>query len=263
MPFGPERRGRGHRHVAPRRVDRGARDRRPRGRRCTTPASPWSRSRCSAARRGCSSCCSRRSPSARSRPRSSGSPGCSHARGRRGPRLRARGERRDGERRARPHPDGPALPRRVQGPRARRRRGPRARTTRGARRAATTRRRRSCSPRPSSTSTRSRACPTRGATGWRSSAPSSRRSGSSAVRCREFLGEVIRRIGIVDELEADVDRARRPALAQPRGVPRPGARVRAGRGRAHPSGVPRLRRRGRGAREGRVGARCSRATPTR
>ena len=49
----------------------------------------------------------------------------------------------------------------------------------------------------------------------------------------------------------------RPALAQPRGVPGPGARVRARRGRAHLAGLPRLRRLGRGAREGRVGTRAA------
>ena len=80
-----QRRGRGHGHLAPRRADRGPRDRRshrgPRscdGAQAAEGVAPRDgpRSRCSAAPRGCSSCCSRRSPSARSPPRSSGSPAC-------------------------------------------------------------------------------------------------------------------------------------------------------------------------------------------
>ena len=46
------------------------------------------------------------------------------------------------------------------------------------------------------------------------------------------------------------------------GVPRPGARVRAGRGRAHAARVPRLRRCRRGARQGGVGAGAALATRT-
>ncbi len=108
-----------------------------------------------------------------------------HARGRRGHGVRARSQRRDGERGARPHPHGPPLPGRLQGPRARRLAGPRARTTPGVTRAATTRRRRSCSPRRSSISTRSRGSATRAARDSRSSAPSCRPCASTrAGPCR-------------------------------------------------------------------------------
>ena len=68
---------------------------------------------------------------------------------------------------------------------------------------------RSCSPRRSSTSTRSRACPTKGASGWPGSARSCAALRVEARRpVGEFLGEVIRRIGILDELDADLDRRR-------------------------------------------------------
>ena len=102
---------------------------------------------------------------------------------------------------------GPALPRRVQGPRARRGlgQGQELRVARGRRRRrgdAVPVRRGARAPR------RGRGPVRRGREpASRSSAPSCRRCGSRpAARCREFLGEVIRRIGILDELDADVDR---------------------------------------------------------
>ena len=126
------------------------------------------------------------------------------ARGRRGARLRARCERPARERGARPDPARPAVPSGLQGPRARGGARQDRRATRSdwrTRRRA--RRRRSCSPRRSSTSTRSRGSPRRGACGSRSSATSSpscasRRAGRWASSWARSSGAT----GILAELDA-------------------------------------------------------------
>ena len=269
-PVGRQRAGRGAGAARARRVDRGA-ARSPTGASsCTTTGSPWSEMAvlCRTSRLfGLLRQALRRAGRAGRDRRARGA--AEDARGRRGARVRARGAGPDGERGARADPAGTPLPGRVQGHRAASRGSRRSRPRVCARpttsRTTTSRPSRSCSPRRSSISTRSRACPTRGARGSPSSATSSRALRAEARRpVGEFLGEVIRRIGILDELDADPDRrhgARR--AAQPRRVPRRGPRVRARRGRAHAPRVPRLRGRGRARSTSRSGRRCSRPTPTR
>ena len=104
-------------------------------------------------------------------------------------------------------PARPAVPRRLQGPGARRGARPRRRATRcdwWTRKRA--RRRRSCSPRRSSTWTRWSDCPTTGRRGSRSSARSWRELRVEARKpVGEFLGEVVRRTGILAELDAHTD----------------------------------------------------------
>ena len=119
----------------------------------------------------------------------------------------------------------------------------------------TTRTRRSCSPRPGA-SRRGRGL-VRGRHRPAGGVPRrTRRPPHAGAPARgEFLGEVIRRIGIVDELDADLDRVR----GRPRGATsrRSSTRctVRAGRRRTHAARVPRLRRCGRGRRQAGMGAR--------
>ena len=68
----------------------------------------------------------------------------------------------------------------------------------------------------------------------------------------EFLGEIIRRTGLLAELDAQTDQVTATAAkAEPRRVPGRGARVRAGRGRADAPRVPRLR--GHGGTHGQAG----------
>ena len=111
------------------------------------------------------------------------------------------------------------------------------------------RRRRSCSPRRSSISTRSEGSPTRRASGSRSSAPSSpscasrRASRWASSWARSSAGRAPRGARRAHRH----GRGRGGRQAQPRRVHRPGARVRAGRGRADAPRVPGLRRHGRAA----------------
>ena len=95
----------------------------------------------------------------------------------------------------------------------------------------------------------------RDAAGWSSATSCGRSASRPAVPSGEFLSEIIRRTGILTELDADTD----PAAAQATKrnlarVPGRGARVRAGRGRAHAPGVPRLRGHGPAPGQGGLGA---------
>ena len=152
----------------------------------------------------------------------------------------------------------PPLPRRVQGPRARRRlgQGQELRLARGRRR-----RRGDAVP-----VRRGARAPRRGRGALRRGTRAARgvpRRALGAARRGAPPGAGVPRRG--DPAHRHRRRARgrrRPrrggaTLAQPGRVPRPGARVRTGRGRAHAPRVPRLRRRGRGTREGGMGARAA------
>ena len=106
-------------------------------------------------------------------------------------------------------------------------------------------------------------CPTRAARAWRSSGASWRRCGSrpagpSASSWPRSSGAP----GCSRSSTPHTIRSRPRRQAQPRGVPRRGARVLAAGGRADAARVPRLRRHG-GAATSRSGRRSSRAARTR
>ena len=181
------------------------------------------------------------------------------ARGGRGAGVRPGGAGPDGERGARPDPAGPAVPRRVQGPRV----GVPARvgrdraTARGLRHGGRRRRGRAGAVR------RGARAPRRGRGPLRRGPRAAGRVPRGAARAARRGAAAGRRVpGRGDPADRDPRRARRrprPAsrprrTPQPRRVPRRGPRVRAGRGRAHAPRVPRLRGRGRAPRQAGVGA---------
>ena len=233
-----ERRGRGRARPAARTSGR-----RPSGSptgssRCTRTAPTWSELRGALpTRAGCSSAAAgvRRARGAGRDRRAGRAPEA--ARGRRGPRVRARGADPPRAWRSRGSCSGP---RTASGSRTwrasrrwRRREAKLFARTRGGRRRGG---RRSCSPRRSSTSMRSSGSPTRTARRleeFRDELASLRDEARKPVG--EFLGEVVRRTGLLAELDADPIGRRHRGQAEPRRVHGPGPRVRAGRGRARRS----------------------------